>query len=466
MTDAWVRELGLALVPGVRAVRFDSQAGRLVLEDSWQGPITFSPITAGEAGLVERLLGQGARWLDLVAGADGGVDGQQDRDLRRICVALSRGQLLRWFFGAPDDPAAMLESRSSQYCPLPLPVGDEMAAAALEPSVYLRQQAGQTILHSALLHASITLLPAGRDLRPTILEEGGVPPGRARDFRSFLYAAGFLDRPDWQDVPWEFHDLMFHDASRLSGPVGVAGKGDRFEGRLPKPPQHKPPMAGRVITLPDPAGIPSYSLAHLLEARRSQRSPQAEPLRLEQLSALLWRAARRQPAPAHVQGAAWWRPIPGGGGVQELEFYLAVHRCDGLEAGFYHYDGFAHALVHLPDRPAALRDLLNLSTASMSFADSVGTPDCVLVIASRMSRLAREYHGIAYRLSLLHAGLALQTFYLVATDLGLSGCANGTGRSDLFAVLTGLDPLEETSIGEFALNGGVGDAKAAPRKPH
>lgn len=466
MTQGWVRELGLALVPGVRAVTFDSQAGRLVLDASWLGQIAFSPVTAGEAALAERLLGQGACWVDLVAGSDGGVDGQQDMALRRICVALSRGQLLRWYFGAPDNPAAMLESRSSQYCLLPLPIGDDMAAKALEPSVYLRQQSGQTTLHSALLHASITLLPAGQDLRPAILEEGNPSTGRARDFRSFLYAAGFLDSAGRQELSWEFHDLMFHDASRLSGPVGIVGKGDRFEGRIPKPPPRKPSMAGRVIALPDPAGIPSYSLAHLLETRRSQRSPQTEPVRLEQLSALLWRAARRQPAPAHVQGADWWRPIPGGGAVQELEFYLAVHRCDGLETGFYHYDGFSHALVQLPDRPGALRDLLNLSTASMSFDVSVGTPDCVLVIASRMNRLAREYRGIAYRLSLLHAGLALQTFYLVATDLGLSGCANGTGRSDLFAALTGLDPLEETSIGEFALNGGVGDEKAVPRKPH
>jgi len=466
MTEAWLRELGLALVPSVRTVTFDAPTGRLVLDDSRQGQIAFSPVAAGEAALVERLLGNGARWLDLVAGTDGGMDGQQDMALRRICIALSRGQFLRWFFGAPDDPAAILESRSSQYCLFPMAVDDVVAAAGLEPSVYLRQQAGQTILHSALLHASLTVLPAGRDLKATILEEGKVAPGRVRDFRSFLYAAGFLHNPDRRELPWEFHDLMFHDRSRLSGPVGVVGKGDRFAGRIPRPPLRKPAMAGRVIALPDPAGTPSYSLAHVLEARRSQRSPQAEPLRLEQLSALLWRAARRQPAPAHVEDVTRWRPIPGGGAVQELEFYLAVHRCDGLEAGFYHYDGFAHALVQLPDRPGARRDLLNLSTASMSFADSVGTPDCVLVIASRMNRLAREYQGIAYRLSLLHVGLALQTFYLVATDLGLSGCANGTGRSDLFAALTGLDPLEEISIGEFALNGGVGDEQAAPRKPH
>jgi len=58
---------------------------------------------------------------------------------------------------------------------------------------------------------------------------------------------------------------------------------------------------------------------------------------------------------------------------------------------------------------------------------------------------------MAYRVSLMNAGVVIQTMYLVATDMGLAGCANGSGNSRLFAEVTGLDPVSETSIGEFAL---------------
>ena len=45
--------------------------------------------------------------------------------------------------------------------------------------------------------------------------------------------------------------------------------------------------------------------------------------------------------------------------------------------------------------------------------------------------------------------------YLVATDMGLQGCANAVGDSRILADVTGLDPFEETSIAEFALSAGA-----------
>ena len=78
-------------------------------------------------------------------------------------------------------------------------------------------------------------------------------------------------------------------------------------------------------------------------------------------------------------------------------------------------------------------------------------PHVLIVLTCRLPRFAWKYQSMAYRVVLLNAGVAMQTMYLVATDVGLAGCANGSGNSRLFAEITGLDPLEETSIGEFAL---------------
>ncbi len=80
-----------------------------------------------------------------------------------------------------------------------------------------------------------------------------------------------------------------------------------------------------------------------------------------------------------------------------------------------------------------------------------GPPQILIVLTCRFPRFAWKYQSMAYRLVLMNAGVVIQTMYLVATDLGLAGCANGSGDSRLFAEITGLDPLRETSIGEFAL---------------
>ena len=65
--------------------------------------------------------------------------------------------------------------------------------------------------------------------------------------------------------------------------------------------------------------------------------------------------------------------------------------------------------------------------------------------------MAWKYDAVAYRLSLLNVGVVFELMYLVATDMGLAPCANGSGNSrPLQEVLVG-DPFEEVAIGEFCL---------------
>jgi SagB-type dehydrogenase family enzyme len=78
-------------------------------------------------------------------------------------------------------------------------------------------------------------------------------------------------------------------------------------------------------------------------------------------------------------------------------------------------------------------------------------PDLTIVIASRFPRLSWKYEGMAYRASLMNAGVVFQLMYMVAIDMGLAPCANGTGDSRLLQEATGLDPFQETAIAEFVL---------------
>ena len=151
------------------------------------------------------------------------------------------------------------------------------------------------------------------------------------------------------------------------------------------------------------------------------------------------------------------RPYPSGGAMHELEFYLAVRECEELEAGFYHYRSDAHELTRLagagPDAAAAEM----ISHCAFAWNQPHEPPQCLVVVATRHPRVAFKYKALAYRLSLLSVGAALQNLYLVATDLGLHGCAAGSGNAEHFARATGLSLWEETSIGEF----GFGSAASA-----
>ena len=89
------------------------------------------------------------------------------------------------------------------------------------------------------------------------------------------------------------------------------------------------------------------------------------------------------------------------------------------------------------------------------------TPQILITIVARFGRVSWKYSSIAYALILKDVGALLQTFYIMATDMGLGGCAIGTTNIELFAKMTGLDFHVEGPVGQFAL--GRGAKPEAPR---
>ncbi len=86
--------------------------------------------------------------------------------------------------------------------------------------------------------------------------------------------------------------------------------------------------------------------------------------------------------------------------------------------------------------------------------DASGVPQILITIAARFGRVAWKYSSIAYSLILKDTGVLMQTLYLMATDLGLGGCAIGSNHIELFAKLTGLEFHVEGPVGLFALGRG------------
>ena len=86
--------------------------------------------------------------------------------------------------------------------------------------------------------------------------------------------------------------------------------------------------------------------------------------------------------------------------------------------------------------------------------DAPATPQIVITIAARFGRVSWKYSSLAYALILKDVGVLIQTLYLMATDMGLGGCAIGSSNIDLFARMTGIEFHVEGPVGQFALGRG------------
>jgi|JI91814BRNA_FD_contig_31_6727699_length_4299_multi_7_in_0_out_0_3 SagB-type dehydrogenase family enzyme len=330
---------------------------------------------------------------------------------------------------------------------------------------YLRRDDEQLVLESPLsrgrllLHspaAGLLVLALGRPCNGVdLVGVSGLPPQPVDELLGLLAAGGFIDAEGAVESDaaklWEFHDLLFHWRSRLGRSDQAYGGIYAFEGQIAPLPALKPAGAGAVIALPSAMTAPAPTaegLQALMARRHSVRVHGQVAIDLTQLGHFLWRAARHIETLPTEHGELAVRPYPAGGALHELEIYLVVDRCTGLDHGLYHYRPGEHALQRMDDVKPATSGLLEQASATLSHA---GRPQVLLVITARFQRLQWKYRSVVYALVLKHVGVLYQSFYLIATDMGLAPCAIGGADSELFAEASGLDPLVESSVGEFAL---------------
>ncbi|MGW3526115.1 SagB/ThcOx family dehydrogenase [Streptomyces olivaceus] len=256
---------------------------------------------------------------------------------------------------------------------------------------------------------------------------------------------------------WEFHDLLFHSRIRSGRHDAPLGGTFPHRGRLAPQPAVKPVPDGPAIELYRPSleAITERDpgLTAALEGRRSFRSYGDRPLTAEQIGEFLYRVGRVRtlfvPAAGDEPGGEIVsRPYPTGGSSYELELYLTVQRCAGVEPGIYYYDPVAHRLVLVND---AYRDRRAMLEAASVATAREADPDLLITMTSRFQRLSWKYSGMAYATTLRHTGVLYQTMYLVATAMGLAPCGLGIGNADMSARVLGLDYLRESSVGDFIL---------------
>ena len=307
--------------------------------------------------------------------------------------------------------------------------------------------------------ALVQYLAAKRTAAAAARELPGVDQKSACDCAGLLCLAGLFspERPVGQPTGlrlWELADLRFHVHSRRGYRDVVFGAADPSKRRGRPLPAVRPPAAAEFIGLaaPDIAELTKGDrpFTDVLEARRSDRRFAAEPITINQLAEFLFRVARirgEQPA-GDGSYAAVSRPYPSAGACHELEFYLAVDKCTGLDRGFYRYAPDRHGLERLDGAGSAVDRLLDDAQRS---SGATSRPHVLIVLAARLGRVAWKYRQIGYALVLKNVGVAMQTMYLVATSMGLAACALGGGDAALFSQATGLDDYAEVSVGEFMI---------------
>jgi SagB-type dehydrogenase family enzyme len=441
------------LQTGTRALQFCGAGRRAILE--------IDADTEALAQVLNRLSGEGTSLGEIISSA---VEARGDEAIYQVLKWLNflGENLLVEFVWRADESSRVIispQSRGFHFSSLERWTNDEYL---LSRFAYLRRKNDRMVLESPEALCRIEFVGERTCSWLSLLAVPATPAKlhslhkRLPKFVEILWCTGFLETKSKPELSarasWEFHDRLFHWRTRSGGLAAHQGETYRFLQQFPAPPGIKPAMAEDAIDLSGNGGwkiVGRGNLIDVLERRRSNREQGERPITFREVAAILYHAARIRRKIVGDRQELYLRSVPAAGAIHELEFYLVVGQCHGLRRGLYHYHGHHQKLYRLPAQDGCVTALLH--DAAVSWGKPDEPPQVLIILASRLPRLAWKYEGIAYRLTLLNAGVVVQTVCLLATELGLACSPLGGGDIDLFAAATGLDPLEETSVAELAI---------------
>ena len=401
-----------------------------------------------------------------------------DKEIGLLVRRLARHGLLEYRLGRPRnaEDLVVIEPQVADYWPEAAELG-AADALVLSRFAYMRRRGAEMVLESPRAGALfricdpkiatvITMFSQPRQIRHLRREEGfpGIELLALLLDSQILFKVGAaagetelrLTEGGHSLALWDFHDLLFHTRSTEGRHANPLGGVYPCAGIISPLPAVRPSWPGKKIGLRNaPAGLPDAILpiTKLLRERHSTRSfDDRRPITLAELSQFLDGTARvlsKSNTKLDLdEGGHTVRPYPSAGAAYGLELYLAVNRCEGLARGFYHYDAGDHVLAPIGVPINELEALLAGAEYAMG---APAAPQVLITIAARFGRVSWKYSSIAYALILKDVGVFTQTLYLMATAMGLGGCAIGIANIDLFAKMTGVELHVEGPVGQFAI---------------
>jgi SagB-type dehydrogenase family enzyme len=198
---------------------------------------------------------------------------------------------------------------------------------------------------------------------------------------------------------------------------------------------------GELIELPAPEtlSIPGIDLRKAIEERRSVRRYSHSPLKLDELSYLLWCT---QGIKEVIPRSATFRTVPSAGARHALETYLMVNNVETLKQGLYWYSALRHGLI-LIDESDRLADRLVAACLGQRFvAQSAAT----FIWTAASYRMTWRYSERGYRYFFLDVGHVCQNLYLAAEAIDCGVCAIAAFSDDAVDEFLQLDGEEQFSL--------------------
>ncbi|MEA1925346.1 MAG: SagB/ThcOx family dehydrogenase [Candidatus Altiarchaeota archaeon] len=182
--------------------------------------------------------------------------------------------------------------------------------------------------------------------------------------------------------------------------------------------------ADTVIELPEPSLNGSVSVEEAIKSRRSRREYADAPLRVEEISQILWSAQG-------ITGSTpRYRAAPSAGATNPLELYLIAGDVEGLNQGIYHYNPVKNTLK-LKKRGDARESLAEAALNQEYIADA----PAVLVFTAAYERTTSKYGDRGIRYVHMEVGHAAQNIYLQCESMNLGtvtvGAFNDTRVKEL-----------------------------------
>ena len=204
-----------------------------------------------------------------------------------------------------------------------------------------------------------------------------------------------------------------------------------------QPEQYKTYPSNKKIKLPKPVSISKYSLNDLLKKRKSIRNFTDKPVKIQELSFLLWASTGIQ----RKEFGFEFRTAPSAGALYPIETYLTINNVEEIKKGVYHYNIKNHCLEELK-----LGDFgINIAHAALD-QEMCANAAVVFVWTTIFNRSKCKYGQRAYRYIYLDAGHIAENLALTATSLDLGSCQVAALYDDEINQMISIDGINESTI--------------------
>jgi SagB-type dehydrogenase family enzyme len=195
------------------------------------------------------------------------------------------------------------------------------------------------------------------------------------------------------------------------------------------------------VSLPPVRATVTMSIEEAITSRVSGRNYAANPLRADELGALLYLGNAVRRAETADGASSQQRNVPSSGNLGSVEIYPVIMNVSGIKPGIYHFDSVRHDLAQLRAGQFStwLREYVFLQ---LEFSGAA----VAMILTGAIARLNVKYGLRGYRMALLDAGHVSENIYLAATGLGLQVCATAGFIDDELDEVLGLDGLETTAL--------------------